>query len=338
MTSGTRAFGTTKAGEAIEKITIGSPELSASFLTLGAILNDVRLKGVRHSLTLGGMTLAAYDNGPMRYFGAIVGPVANRIAKGKAHIGGKEMNLPLNENGKTTLHGGETGMHGRAWTVTLQSDEQVTMMLNLADGEEGYPGNRTVFVSYYITGSILTMEITATTDAPTIFAPANHSYWNLSGAAMTSGHVLTINADRYTPVDADLIPTGEAAPVAGTPFDFRYARVLKGDTGHRYDHNFCIADARRGVQYVARLEAPSGLLMEIESTEPGLQVYDGVGVSTAPHVGQNGAPYNAFAGIALEAQCWPDGMHHAKFPSVALMPGDTYRQTTRWNFRTSLTL
>ena len=338
MTPGTRPFGSTKAGEPVEKITIASPELSATFLTLGAILQDVRLKNVRHSLTLGGMTLSAYDNGPMKYFGAVVGPVANRIANGRAKIEGTELSLVKNENGITTLHGGELGTHARNWTVTSQSDDQVTLMVSLPDGEEGWPGNRTIFVSYYITHATLTMEITASTDAPTYMNLANHSYWNLAGVAMTGGHVLTINADRYTPVDANLIPTGEIAKVADTPFDFRYARVLKGEGGNRYDHNFCLADARGPVRNAARLEAPSGLVMEMETTEPGLQVYDAVGLATAPHVGHLAAPYNKFAGVALEAQGWPDAPNHRNFPSVMLVPGEMYRQTTRWIFRQSGTL
>lgn len=332
MTPGISDFGTTKAGEKVEKIVITSGELTVSILTLGAILQDVRLKGVAHSLTLGGNSVAAYE-GPMGYFGAIVGPVANRIGKGSCRFAGKNLSLPKNEGGVTTLHGGFKGTHARVWSVSSRVDDQVMLMLALPDGEEGYPGNRYIYVSYHVRGTSLTMELTGSTDAPTIMNLANHSYWNLSGANATNGHILTVTANAYTPVDDLLIPTGQKADVTGTAFDLRNAKVLRGDTSQRYDHNFCLADKRRPLTFCARLEAPSGLLMEMESTEPGLQIYDGVGVKTAPHIGHIGAPYGKFAGVAIEAQFWPDAPNHPSFPSIALGEDDTYRQTTRWSFR-----
>ena len=160
---------------------------------------------------------------------------------------------------------------------------------------------------------------------------ANHSYWCL-GPGDLSGHRLQIAADRYTPVDADLIPTGATPDVAGTPFDFRRPRTVGPEADTTYDHNFCLADGRRPLAFAARLTGPTGLALTLDTTEPGLQVYDAARMSTGTCRGHSGAPLGAFAGVALEAQCWPDAPHHPTFPPIRLDPGQTLRQETRWSF------
>ncbi|MDE3123273.1 MAG: galactose mutarotase [Paracoccaceae bacterium] len=322
-----KTFGTTAKGEQVQAIRLSSGPLTVSVLTLGAILQDVRLAGTPWPLTLGSGQLAAYE-GPMNYFGAIVGPVANRIGGARAIIDGTEWVFEANE-GANLLHGGPTGPHAQVWQIAEADDSAVTLGLALAHGLGGFPGNRQISARYALEGNALTLTLRATTDAPTLMNLAHHGYWNMDGKPTVAGQRLRVAADRYLPVDAALLPTGEARPVTGT-FDLQKGRVL--DLTEGFDHNFCLAAAPRALTFAAELTGQSGTRMMLETTEPGVQVYDAHGLSTAPHIGHSGQAYGRNAGLALEPQRWPDAPNHPGFPPVTLKPGEVYEQVTRFTF------
>ncbi|MGH1331960.1 MAG: aldose epimerase family protein [Paracoccaceae bacterium] len=316
-----------------QQITLNAGDLTVRLLTLGATVQDVMLEGVAHSLTLGSGDLSAYGRG-MEYFGAIVGPVANRIAGASASLGGKRLRFDANERGVTTLHGGRSGTHSKVWQLLEQGDKHARMQVILPDGEGGFPGNRTITAAFRVEepGS-LRLDLSAKTDADTFINLANHSYWNLDGTDTIEGHKLSINAEYYTPVDRTLIPEGHSEEVAGTPFDFREMRAVGVNPEVLLDHNFCLAGARGPLRHACRLEGQSGISLEIETTEPGLQVYDGSSIQTAPWEGIQAKPYGAYAGLALEPQSWPDAPNRPGFPRVQLAPGQLYSQTTFWHFK-----
>ncbi|WP_292022219.1 aldose epimerase family protein [Maritimibacter sp. UBA3975] len=318
-------FATLADGTTVQAVTITGGGATATVLTRGATLQDFRIQGVDQSLVLGSAGIAAYA-GPMRYFGAIVGPVANRIAGGRMPLGGQVFDLDRNEAGKTTLHGGSTGFSEQDWTIAETTPNTVVLTLEHPDGRDGFPGNIAVRARYALDDAgVLTVEITGTTDAPTYFGPAFHGYWTLNGAGDLSAHRMTIPAERYLAVDADLIPQDAPTPVAGTRFDFREPHA----PDPALDHNFCFDGAQGDMRLVCRLETDA-LRLEIESTEIGLQVYTGGALDTAPFAGHEGRPYGPGAGIALEPQFWPDTPNHPDYPGSVLSPGETYRQVTRF--------
>jgi aldose 1-epimerase len=330
-----RLFGKLEDGRNVEAVTLRAGDLSATILTYGAILNDLRLRGVPYGLTLGSPEIRAYDHGPMNYFGALVGPVANRIAKARTVLDGETLHFEPNE-GPTLLHSGEQGLHTELWHIAALSETSVTLTLDLPDGKGGFPGNRTVTAQYSVTDhedapATLDLVITATTDAPTLMNIANHSYWNLDGTPTTEGHWLQVHADHYLPVDAHMIPT-EITSVAGTGFDLRAGRVLRPTDAQRYDHNFCLSQEDRKMNPAAVLRGTSGIEMRMETTAPGLQVFDAAPIGSGDMPGHRGVPEVGFCGVALEAQHWPDAPNHATFPSIRLGAEDTYRQETRWQF------
>ena len=327
MTTDIRPFGHSRDGRRVDAIRLSSGTLSVTVLTRGAVVQDVRLAGVDHSLTLGCDRIEAYE-GPAGYFGALVGPVANRIGGAQAVIGGQDCRFAPNE-GTTLLHGGTHGMHTRHWAVDAAGADFARLRMVLDAGDSGFPGRREISADFRVAGASLTLVLTATTDAATLINLANHSYWNLDGTPDVAGHTLRIAADHYLPITAQVLPTGEIRPVDGV-FDLRAGRVIDQTEG--YDHNFCLADAPRALTDVAWLTGRSGLRMTVASTEPGLQVYGGARVATTPFAGHGGMPYAAFGGIAIEAQRWPDATNHPAFPSVALAVGETYRQETQWTF------
>jgi aldose 1-epimerase len=313
------------------RIHLAHGDLSATILPRGATLVDVRLMGVPHSLTLGGADDAAYD-GPMRWFGAIVGPVANRISDGRARINGVTCHFPAND-GANTLHGGFTGTSGATWHLAKQDTASAVFTLDLPHGTDGFPGNRHLTARFALTGAAtLTLTLGAKSDAETLINLANHSYWNLDGTATTAGHRLRVAADHYLPVDNQCIPTGEFAPVDNTPFDFRQPRLWRANGSEPIDHNLCLARARRSLTPVAQLTGAGGIVMDIETTAPGLQIYDGRTIDTGQAIGHQGAPYGAYAGIALETQDWPDAPAHPEFPSILLTPNTAYEHITAYTF------
>lgn len=322
-----RPFGHTSAGKPVEVVGIAAGDLMARVMTYGATLQDLRLAGTPWPLTVGSDVLAAYE-GPLRYAGAIVGPVANRIAAARAVIDGVAHRFEANE-GPNLLHSGATGTHASLWTITDRRPDSVTLSLSLPDGLGGFPGNRRLTGRYMaLPPATLRLELSAKTDRPTLMNPAQHSYWSLDGRATTAGHRLTVAADRFTPVDAALLPTGEVRPVAGTPYDLRGGTELE-DTA-RFDTNFCLADAVGGLAPAAVLRGRSGVTLELYTTAPGLQVYDGAGLDSRPWPGLTGEACGAFAGVALEPQLWPDAPHCPGFPSFVLRPGETFRQETEF--------
>ena len=292
-------------------------------LTRGAVLHDVRLAGCDYSLTIGLPSVAHYE-GAYNYFGAVVGPVANRLRGAQARINGTLHRFDANENGKTTLHGGFNGLHTRIWNVAAQGADRVTLALDLPDGTDGFPGNRTITAAFTITqGPALTMTLTTTTDAVTIANCTNHAYWNLDGSGTSAGHILRIAADHYLPVDADILPTGEIAPVAGTGFDFTKARPIV-PVQPALDHNFCTATAQQPLRDVLWLSGTKGVSMTVATTEPGLQIYD----HRSPALPDG----RTYAALAIEAQGWPDAPNMSGFPSIEITPDAPAVQTTRWQF------
>ena len=315
-------FGTTVAGQTVHKITIAHGDLSAAILTKGATLQSVRLAGVAHDLTLGSDRLADYE-GKMRHHGSLVAPVVNRLTGARAPIGGKTFQFEANQSARHTLHFGAMGSQHKVWDIAEASDSAVTLALTLPAGEGNMPGNRPVRATFAITEGGLRLDVTATSDALTLFNVANHSYWNLDGSDTWAGHQLQIAAERYLPVTQDLCPTGEIAAVDGSIFDLRRMRAITPGTD-AYDHNFCLSDTRQGLREVLWLRGASGLTMTIATTEAGVQVYDGRG-GQRPGRG-------LYEGLAIEPQMWPDAPNHADFPSIELQPGQTYHHTTVWAF------
>jgi aldose 1-epimerase len=326
MTAIIRSFGRTRDGRGVKAIRLSSPQLAVTVLTWGAALQDVRLAGIERSLTLGGDRTQAYE-GPMGYFGTLVGPVANRVGGARAVIAGQECRFPANE-GTTLLHGGARGVQARHWAPVRAEATHLRLRLVLEAGDGGFPGRREITADYRIEAADLTLTLAAVTDAPTLMNLANHSYWNLDGAATIAGHRLRVAADSYLPAIGGL-PTGEVRPVQGG-FDLRSGRVLDLTEGH--DHNFCLAPAPRPLTEVAVLTGTSGVTLRLATTEPGLQVYDGRNLASAPFSGHGGTAYTAHAGLALEPQRWPDAPNNPGFPDIVLNPGETYRQQTRWSF------
>ena len=332
LTPGVAPFGQTRAGQAVHRITISDGALSAAILTLGVALQDLRLCGTAHSLTVGGPLLGPYED-EMQFCGTIVGPVANRIGGAKAMIGGQTYRFDNNLNGKHTLHGGSGATHNRVWTLAEHGPARAMFHLRLADGDGGFPGNRDLSACYRITGQTLELTLAAQTDATTLMNLANHSYWRLDDAPTFAGQTLQIAADTYLPsARDDLLPTGQIAPVAGSRFDFRQPRRLDAGREGLIDTNFCLSKSRQPLRPVARLTGRSGLTLEMATTEPGLQVFDGHILEMPACPGNDGPPHRAYSGLALEAQFWPDATNHPDFPPIVLCPDAPWIQTTTWTF------
>lgn len=328
-------FDTAPGGEPVQRIAIANGGARACLISWGASLQDFRLQGVDHPMVLGSPVLAPYLTEHMRYFGAMAGRVANRIAGGAAEIDGETYRFERNENDVTTLHGGGAGSStARNWRLDDHGPAHCRFVLQMADGQAGFPGTLDVTVLYrLLENGALRIEVDAVTNRPTLCNFAHHSYWNLDGTADLARHRLTVPAERYLPVDGRYIPTGAPAAVAGTDFDLRAPTPLIRPGAQPIDHNFCLADdaaAENALRLMCRLETPERVLT-IRSTEPGLQVYDGARMDTAPHAGLGGRPYGRFAGVALEPQRWPDAPHHPDYPSILLRPGETYRQVSEFH-------
>ncbi|WP_158971400.1 aldose epimerase family protein [Chachezhania sediminis] len=320
-------FGTLPDGQPVERVRIAGGGLTAHVLTFGATVQDLRLDGIDRPLVLGADEIAPYL-GPMRYFGAIVGRFANRIGNARFILDGRTYETDPNFRDRHTLHGGSAGAGDRIWQIADLERDAVRLRLRMADGEMGFPGNLDVHVRYRLAGDgALQVTIMAETDAPTPCSLAHHGYFNLDGGPDILGHRLQAAAEHYLPVDTDLIPTGEIAPVGRTAFDFRHPRpVAPGG----YDHNLCLGRARGPLREVARLTGATGATMTVATTEPGLQVYDGAHIDTAQ--GLEGRAYGAHAGLALETQGWPDAPNRPEFPDTVLRPGDVYRSETVYRF------
>lgn len=322
-------FGETAAGEPVREVRLSGHGLTVSLLTLGALLRDLRLEGVAHPLVLGLNTVADYET-KSPFFGATAGRCANRIGYGRFTLDGVAHRLETND-GPHHLHGGGAASFGRrVWTLESAEPERAAFGLISPDGEGGYPGRLEARCVYrLLAGPTLSVEYAAVAKAPTLCNLAHHSYFNLDGRADVSAHRLQVAAEAVTPIGDDLIPTGEVALVAGTRLDLREARPVVD--GELRDHNYALAAQRaEAPRFAARLEA-GGLSMEVWTTEPGLQVYDGFKIP-AMEGGLEGRRYASRAGLCLEPQLWPDAINHRHFPSPVLRPGEIYRQTTAFRF------
>lgn len=303
----------------MQKITLSSGDLTLCLLTWGAVVQSVRLAGVGHDLTLGSDRLADYE-GDMRYHGAVMAPVANRIGGAEALIDGRLHRFEANF-GRHSLHSGSTGAHLQVWDLVTASDTAATLALDLPDGLGGFPGNRRVEARFLVASGTLRLELHATTDAPTLWNATNHSYWTLDGGPDFTGHSLHIAADHWLPTDAEDRPTGDIAPAEGA-MDFRTPRVLHPGQPP-LDNCFCLSNTQTDLREVLHLQGKS-LTLSLATTEPGVQVYDARG---ARRPGKR-----AYEGLAIETQFWPDATSHAGFPSILLKPGERRVQVTEWRF------
>jgi len=349
-----RAFGTLPDGRAVDLYTLSNGRgMSAQITNYGGIVTSLQVpdrNGRAEDIVLGFDTLAAYvkDN-PL--FGALVGRYANRIKGAQIKLDGKTYNLAKN-NGPNHIHGGHIGFDKVLWQATpLRRAGAVGVSLRhfSPNGNEGYPGNLMVKVEYTLTDhNELKIDYSAVTDQTTVINFTHHSYFNLAGAGEGDilGHLLTINADRFTPIGSDLIPTGEVRSVAGTPLDFRRpvaigARIKQSDEqlkfGGGYDHNFVLnrsgrLDLRDDTPTLAArvYEPKSGRSMAVYTTEPGMVLYSGNFLNGVR--GKGGKIYNKRFGFCLETAHFPDSPNHANFPTTILKPRQNYRQTTLYRF------
>jgi aldose 1-epimerase len=343
-------FGKTADGTVVALYTLkNSKGMEAKIITYGGAIVSLTTpdrKGAMGDIVLGYDTLADYFAGKS-YFGALIGRYGNRIAKGKFTLEGKSYNVPVN-NGDNALHGGIRGFDKRVWTARELPGGALELTYKSKDGEEGYPGNLTATVTYTLTDdNRLRLHYVAVTDKPTVVNLTNHSYFNLKGAGDGDilGHLVTLNADQFLPVDAGLIPTGELRLVDGTPFDFRHPRtpgerIAQSDEqlklGKGYDHNWLLnrPDMNPGMlSLAARVEETgvSGRVMEIYTDQPGIQFYTG-NFLDGTDKGKGGKIYNQHAGFCFETQHYPDSPNHPKFPSTELKPGQKYDTITEWRF------
>ena len=315
----------------------------------GAIISSIKVPdrmGIFADVALGYDSVEGYINAVDRpYFGAVVGRYGNRIAKGKFTIDGKEYSLKTN-NGENHLHGGLMGFDKVVWTAKMAGENSVAFSYTARDGEEGYPGNLAVTVTYTLTDdNEIKIDYLATTDKKTPVNLTNHTYFNLAGegAPTILDHELMINADAFTPVDKGLIPTGELRPVETTPFDFRTAKTIGRDIGLEnqqlefglgYDHNWVLNKGNGGMTLAATVYEPkSGRFMEVFTEEPGIQFYCGNFLNGCL-VGKSGKVYNHRSALCLETQHYPDSPNQPAFPSTILEPGQTYATTTIYKFST----
>jgi len=347
-----RPYGTTAAGIAVDEYILTNTQgMEVRIITYGGIITSLRVpdrSGTLANVVLGLDTLADYET-KNPHFGCITGRCANRIAHGRFTLDGVDYTLATG-HGPHHEHGGKVGFDKRVWAAEPSvsgSGPRLALMYLSPDGEEGYPGTLDTKVVYTLTDAdALHIDYMATTDRPTLINLTNHSYFNLAGngAGDIYDHILMINADRYTPADQTLIPTGELAPIDGTPFDFRIPRAIGPGQrsthsqiviGRGYDHNFVLnrpVPDDGALILAARLYDPgSGRVLEVLTTEPGMQLYAG-NFLDATLIGSGGSLYRQSDGLALETQHFPDSPNHPAFPSVVLRPGQVYHSTTVFRF------
>ena len=336
-------FGKMPDGMAIEAFTIYNTQgASAKLITYGATVTELHVpdrNGKMGDVVLGFDNLEGYlGNHP--HFGGTIGRYGNRIAKGKFTLDGKEYQLAIN-NAPNSLHGGPTGFDRRVWKgepLEVKDGAAVRFTYFSKDGEESFPGNLHVSVTYTLTNTNeFKLEYTAETDKDTIVNLTNHSYFNLAGSGDILKEVLYLNADKYTPVDLTLIPTGEIASVENTPLDFRKpteigAHIAEIKDIGGYDHNFVVNGKAGALRIAARVTDPaSGRQMEVWTTEPGVQFYSAIGLNGSI-VGKGGIAYPKYGALCLETQHFPDSPNRPNFPSTVLKPGTKFHSETIYKF------
>lgn len=327
--------------------------LSVDVTNYGAIITSIRVPdrdGEIADIALGYSSAEGYMNAVGKhYFGAVVGRFGNRIAQGKFTLDGVEYQLATNDSNRNHLHGGKYGLDKVAWDATPFTEADgtgVRLTYRAKDGEEDYPGNVDITVTYTLKDSNeLVVDYKATTDKATPFNPSQHTYFNLKGEGQGNilDHILQINAATFTPIDATSIPSGEIRPVKGTPFDFTEPKAIGRDIGAEdeqlkngigYDHNFVLDPVKQenGLTIAARVKEPSsGRTLEVLTTEPGVQFYSGNYLDDRL-VGKSGKIYSYRSGFCLETQHFPDSPNHANFPSTILRPGETFSSRTVFRF------
>lgn len=342
------SFGKTPAGEAVDLYTLKNAKgMEADISTYGGVVVSLKVPdrdGKMGDVVLGFDDFKGYLL-PPPYFGALVGRYGNRIGHAKFTLDGKEYTLAKND-GDNTLHGGLRGFDKRIWTAKALSGSSLELKYLSKDGEEGFPGNLSATVVYTVTDdNALKIDYTATTDKDTVLNLTNHSYFNLAGEGNGDilEHRVMIDADRYTPVDKGLIPTGELAKVEGTPLDFRQAHAIgeRIDAKNQqlafakgYDQNFVLNHPGDGSAVAARVTEPkSGRVMEVLTTQPGLQFYTG-NFLDGTIKGKGGKVYAKHAAFCMETQHFPDTPNKPSFPTAELKPGETYHYTTTYRFST----
>jgi aldose 1-epimerase len=343
-----QAWGALPSGETINLYTLRNEKgVEARISNFGGRLVNLKVPdraGNFADIVLGYDSIEPYTK-PNPFFGTLVGRYANRIANGEFTLDGKKYTL-LKNNGPNSLHGGAQGFDKKAWQAEIVNNGQALQLTYLSkDGEEGFPGNLTSVVTYSLgNDNAFTIDYAATTDADTVLNLTNHSYFNLAGHGNGKilDHQLTVNADKFTPVNVNLIPTGELQNVAGTPFDFRTPKAIGTNIdspdpqiqfGAGYDHNFVLNRAAGDPpSLAARITEPqSGRVMEVLTTQPGVQFY------TANHIngeikGKEGAIYHARGAYCFETQHFPDTPNQPTFPTAVLKPGEKYHQITIFRF------
>ena len=347
-----KPYGTTADGVAVAEYTLANGAgMEVTIITYGGIITSIRVPGRDGrigNVALGLASLREYET-KSPYFGAITGRFANRIAEGKFTLDGVTHQLDIN-NGPNSLHGGLKGFDKQVWAareLDSQGESALELTYHSPDGDQKFPGALDVKVVYTLTGANeLHMDYSATTDKPTIVNLTNHSYFNLKGEGEGDicDHVVMLNASRYTPVNAALIPTGEVAPVAGTPLDFRQPKPvapgIRSDhpqivMAKGYDHNWVLdraSDDDTSLILAARVQEPtSGRVLEVLTTEPAIQFYAGNFLDASLY-GPSGRAYRQGDGFCLETQHYPDSPNHPAFPSTVLRPGETYRTKTVFKF------
>ena len=337
------SYGRTDAGAEVHRIALGGPTLRTSILTFGGVVERLDVPdraGQVANVVLGLDSLDGYQR-RSPHLGALPGRFANRIAGGRFVLDGVAYQLACND-GPNALHGGPHGFGKRVWSIEDSGERHVTLGLLSPDGEEGYPGALTVRVTYTVDGSDLRIDYRASTDKPTVLNLTNHSYFNLAGEGSGDvlGHLLQVEADAFLPVTASSIPTGEVRPVAGTPFDFRTptpigSRIRDADAqilhGQGYDHCWVLRPGA-GLRQAARLHEPcSGRVLDVLTTQPGVQVYTGNQL-TGTLAGPSGRSYRQGDAVCLETQHFPDSPNQPAFPSTVLRPGEEFTSTTVFRF------
>jgi aldose 1-epimerase len=340
-------FGDLPDGTKVEIYTLEEGAIKARIMTYGARLVSLEVpdrSGKVADVVLGYDDLAGYTDNTESYFGAIVGRYGNRIAHATFSLDGKRYQLPAND-GVNTLHGGIIGFNKLIWQGH-EIPHGVELTVVSKDGDQGFPGTLTARVRYTLEAQALKIEYFATTDKDTVLNLTNHSYFNLAGEGHGDilKHLVMIPADRYTPVDSGLIPTGELAPVAGTPLDFHKATAIGArinddneqlKLGRGYDHNYVLNEKIGTLQEAARVTEPTtGRVLTVETTQPGVQFYSGNFLDGTLH-GKQGHVYALRTGFCLETQHFPDSPNHPKFPTTELKPGETYHEVTVFKFSTA---
>lgn len=339
-----KPFGTMPDGTVVEELTLRDADSSCCILTYGGAVRALTVPGQDGpvDVVLGFDSLEGYRQQD-KFLGALVGRYANRIGGARFTLEGKDYALAKNDGGVNHLHGGTVGFDKKVWGVEQLTENTVTLSLVSPDGEENYPGTLCVKVTYTLKDAALTIDYRAETDKTTVCNLTNHTYFNLSGhgSGTVLDQLIQVLADRYTPTVPGSIPTGELAPVDGTPMDLRSPVPIGAHIDDSfdqlqmaggYDHNWVVNGWDGTLQTIARARSPkTGITLEVESTLPGVQFYAGNYLDGCPK-GKDGVPYSKRCGFCLETQYFPDSPNHTSFPSCVLRPGETFSAVTVYRF------